>query len=393
MTQLVASVEHELTTDFGMLGLEQGVFEFERPDALCFATSTRGAIGMICGTKNARVRIRLERWDTAPPPDRESWEDHDVLPFEAVDGLGPLSVLGFDRVDGEGLPADGLSRSRVRICARGRHRYGYSSLTNLDLPPEDWLLQFWPDPLARDGLAGEPRRVAGLLPYEYRRTAWEAALHGWAQTGWEALLAHVPYFTSITHALRYAGGPCSLRELPALAREHHASGVPRTTDMETPLAVERVADHEWTQTLLARLAEVAGMSALTTVGDLLTALLRLGLLARYPASDDDYVTPNPSPRHVWEAVDLPDDMAAQLRIQALRQDYEAIQWDLMHLLRWAPNHVLRARPRQIAIRLAVPVADVLGGFQLLQAQGRWIDADTDLNSLRADEELIVRLRS
>src|SRR5664279_817698 len=114
---------------------------------------------MTCGTKFANVSVRAERWDDRP--DRiEGWEDEDELCFEEIVGDGALVLSGFDA--GEvGLELSGLGAARVHVLARGRHRYGYSSGNVDELPPEEWLLRFYPVEAPHDPLAGGPRRIAG----------------------------------------------------------------------------------------------------------------------------------------------------------------------------------------------------------------------------------------
>lgn len=158
MATLVGAVEHELSTDYAMLGATQGALV--RPMSWTFATSVPGIVSMVCGFQYALASIRLERWDGAPPEHHDVWEDRDEVPFEALDDLGPLRPNGFDPPNGPGLDVQGLGRSRVRVLARGRHQYWRGEPVPGHFTPEQYLLQLWPDPQRRDAISGEPRRLA-----------------------------------------------------------------------------------------------------------------------------------------------------------------------------------------------------------------------------------------
>lgn len=77
------------------------------PDAASFAVSDHGCVGMLCGTQWPPVQMRLERWDVRPPEPTDDWEDLDELPWQTVDGGGPVVAVGWDE------PAD-FRRSCVR---------------------------------------------------------------------------------------------------------------------------------------------------------------------------------------------------------------------------------------------------------------------------------------
>lgn len=348
---------------------------------MCFATSSRGAVAMECDTKHADVHVVLERWDARPPLDLSAWEDRDELPFEEDVGAGPLRLGGFDPAEGHGLDIDGLGRARIRVLASGRHRYTYGDPIDEAAVPEEWLLQLWPDVSGMDAMAGEPRRLAGPLPFDphrAQRTPWHAALHAWRQTGWNAFFASMDAFTAIAHGLNIAQRACPRRELPALAARVHRRLFDSEPAMDTRLA-PGVDAQRAALDLLGTRFDVD----ITTFGDLVTALLRCGLLTR---TDDDAVAPNPAPAPVWEVLDLPEATQRSLRLQALQADFAAIQWDLLHLVRWAPGEELRTTPRRIAIRLAVPLEQVLGGFQLLEAYGR-IRTEPEVTALAADNAM------
>lgn len=201
MSGPIATVEHRLDTDFAILLVEQEPRVSDGPDNLSYAVSAPGVVSMQCGTKHARVAVHLELWGSEPPPAEERWEDQDEVPFAVVGGSTELRVSGFERSEAEALPVYGLDRARARVLARGRHRYTYGDLSLVDdLPPEEWLVQFWPDPAARDALAGPPRRIAGSLPFDVRRSAWGAALDAWRLTGWHTSLYSMVAFRLRAHS-------------------------------------------------------------------------------------------------------------------------------------------------------------------------------------------------
>ena len=188
-----------------------------------------GAVQGMCGTKYAQVLLRVERWSARPVLD-DLWEDVDELPFEAVPDGGVLRLHGFDPLEGEGgLVLDGfrMGRVRVRVLARGRHRYHYGDHVDETRPPEEWLMQFFPHPGPADPLAGAPRRLAGMSPFgEGPTTGWGAAVQAWRQTGWDSYLNSSSGYRAIRSGLYTARRPVTrtaLAELSA-ARNFGLSG-------------------------------------------------------------------------------------------------------------------------------------------------------------------------
>src|SRR3954470_9934975 len=141
---VVEFVEYELETDFALLSATQ-TRESEPPESMTFAVSAPGAIAMTCGTKYANLHVRLERWDEHPPAPTDDWEDTDEVPWISLPGRGTVAAAGFDPpTDDLGLVIDDLPRARVQVLANGRHRYDYGGGVPDDLPPEQWLLRWWP---------------------------------------------------------------------------------------------------------------------------------------------------------------------------------------------------------------------------------------------------------
>ena len=142
--ELIAQiVAPRFDTDYVLLSVAQAWQE--RPDAMVFATSMPGAIGMICGSRFATVEMTVQRWSGRPPAAADEWEDIDEIPFEPIPDGGPLFVFGFDAPghDGPELDVSGLGRCRARVCATGRRIA--DKVAEVDTTGERWLVQIWPD--------------------------------------------------------------------------------------------------------------------------------------------------------------------------------------------------------------------------------------------------------
>lgn len=158
MSTLLHSVEVDFQTDFAMFS----AFDVLTPpyDRGTFATAGEGWVIASTGTKYARVHAVAERW-SAVPPATHGWDDIDDLPFGAT--TGNLRLGGFDEFS-DPLNLNGFGWGRVQVFARGRHRYHYSSWVDVDvMPPEEWLLRFYPVRGEPDPLAGPPRILGGAI--------------------------------------------------------------------------------------------------------------------------------------------------------------------------------------------------------------------------------------
>jgi len=367
MPYLIASAETALDTGYALLYvLQQG--SSERPNSTTFAASAPGGIAMMCGTRHARLHVRLERWDSVPPVAEPEWEDRDELPWEPVPDGGPLLTSGDGppAASAPPLDVDGLTRARVEVLAAGRHRYRYSYRGAVeDLPRERWLLRFWPDEDAQDALAGPPRRIAGRLPFEHYFRGWLATLHAWRQTGWETEFSGIQGFESIASALRLVGRPCTAEELvPLLGGPGHEAD-PFTMDSPVlrlgPAYPELFPDR---QPILDRLAAAAEMGSVATFGDALTCLQRLGLLATWRTPDAELLVPTGAPRPVWEVLAVSAKEERRLRVQALASDFDYLVDDILHVLEWAPEHRVTITPQRLGVRLAVSADDIVRALQL-----------------------------
>lgn len=233
----------EIETDFALLSVGNGE---ERPDSWLFATSNAGMLGMTCGSKHARLSVRIERWSADPGPVLDGWEESDEVPFEPLPGGEPARASGFDSAGERGLDLRGLGRARARVCARGR-----LDTTDDETSDESWLVQFWPDVENLDAMAGAERKL--LVP--------------------------------------------------------------------------------------------------------LRPALDLDMLRSEGGSERHFIGP---------------------------------MWDLVHLIRWAPDQVLRATPREISNRLAITHEHVIGGVVALQ-ESWWGSCDADAYSLQLNDPLELRL--
>lgn len=137
---------------------------------------------------------------------------------------------------------------------------------------------------------------------------------------------------------------------------------------------------------MATLAAVTRMAAIDTYADALDCLLRLGLVARLKSGE---LVPNPAPPSVWNALALPHEQASQIRLQALASDYQHLEGDLLHVLRWGPPDGLVATPGRIAIRLSLSSADVIATLRLLELRG-FLRVAPDIDHVDSQTEVTIR---
>lgn len=376
---LLSSVTTELSTDFAILTANQSGHYFA--EAGTFAGTAPGALSAICGTKYADVRVRAERWD-GRPPHQFGWEDADELPFEAVSGAGPLVLGGFEPSDAA-LDVGDLGRARVLVRARGRQRYGYSDILD-GQPPEEWLLQFYPDPKELDALSGDPRRLSGQAPFgPIHRTGWSACMHAWQQTGWHQYLYSLPGYYGLHLGLLMSGHavPRSelFREVVFRLGGTHDESVPHRDPHDVPLQSRTITEPqdpallESVQTETRQLALVAagaGISEITVVGHLIQALVNLGLLLPIHRKGQELLVPNACPGMVWDVLDISEQARDSIRVQIGYADFRHVAADIDNMLLWAPSQILTTTPRRLAIRLAVTSDEVLGAFELLDLTDR-----------------------
>jgi hypothetical protein len=387
MPTLVTAVETELSTDFAILNARQAEQELETIPS--FAASAPGVVGLECGTKYSRVRIRAERWDERPPL-VEGWEDSDELPFEEVPGAGDLELSGFDP-SGVGLDITGFGRGRVQVFGRGRHRYSYSEHPDIEkLDPEEWLLRFYPAAGAADPMAGGPRRIAGAGGLSAPTgSPWLAAVLGFRSAGWSSTLLGSRGFDLAYTAIATAGAPVSRLALAKLMAKRMPPWELGGDDAESRELPPRPA-----QSAPDVLARLSGFGTIATFGDAIDALVALGLLLTEHRSGERVLVPNPSPRPAWEKLLLTGEPLVRARAQALENDHRRIAGLIASAIDWCGGDALTATPRAMAIRWATTVDDVVGGLRMLGGSGR-IASDGELgfdSEFDPDVELVLRKR-
>ena len=286
-----------------------------------------------------------------------------------------MIVSGFDGNSGE-LAVDGLGRARVEVLARGRHQSHRDDET--DVQPEEWLIRLWPDPACLDAMAGEPRRLAACGFRLSEDTLWDAACRSFERKGWHWTLGAVDEYRTLVDQLFQVGTPTTAEDLAERAGFHDGLDSP----LMNPNPDAWVGDPN-------SIAAWAGIESLATIGDLVTAMRNLGLLAAVRQSGVEHVTPNPGAPRPEQIVPLSAKDTRFIRAQGLRYDYASIRWDLEHLLRWAPDHTIVATPFAIAVRLGVSPALVVGGIDFLTSDSEWsngprVIAEPAVSSVRFD---------
>lgn len=389
MPALLHAVQTEFTTDFAIVtAAQEGV---EPAVEVSFAGSGPGFVRMEAGSKNSHVSIRAERWDQRPPL-VDGWEDVDDLPFEQDPSAGALMLNGFDPGT-VGLDLGGFGGGRVRVSARGRHRYSYGSDVDTDgLPPEEWLLQLYPLDGPVDPMVGGPRRIAGAGGLARRgRTRWQEAVRALDTSGWSSVLTGSPGFSILRQALWSTSAPVTRLELAM----RMARGLPPWTmggpDAESMAIPPRpsfgAGDGEEDA-----LAGLSGRPRVSTIGEAIDAVLSIGLLLIEQRGGEALLIPNPAPQPTWERGALSGPALVVARSRALEDDHGRIADTIGFAVRWCGEEGLTATPRAMALRWCTTVDDVVGGLRLLGGSGR-VTSDRDLGfdtELDADEPLTLR---
>lgn len=382
---MIDAVHTEFTTDFAIvLAAQEGV---DPAVAASFAGSGPGFVRLEAGSKYSRISIRAERWDGRPPA-VDGWEDVDDLPFETMSDAGPLMLSGFDPT-GVGLDLADFTRGRVRVLARGRHRYHYGShVDTAAMAPEEWLLQVYPHEGPIDPMAGGPRRIAGegglVRPAV---TPWHAALLGFRTSGWSHALASSPGFSLASRALYAAAAPVTRVELAM----RMVAGLP-PWELGGPDAESVPLPAPSSGGAADTLAEISGRKQITTIGDAIDALLSTGLLLDATRGENRVLTPDPSPPPAWERLGLTGAQLVQVRSRALEHEHGSIATTIGYAVRWCGVDGLTSTPRAMAVRWSTTVDDVIGGLRLLGGAGRVV-SDVELGfdtELDPDEPVSLR---
>lgn len=357
MGELLGSAETSFDTDFAILNAGQGRIGVARAGS--FAGSGVGGLSAHCGTKYARVHVRAERW-SGQPELNSSWEDIDELPFAAASDGGPLQMSGFDPPTGDhGLDLEGFGTGRVRVLANGRHRYYYGDVEN-ELPPEEWLLQFFPAEGSPNPLAGPPRRLVGFAPFNKseRQSGWAAALHAWAQSGWHSYLFSSPGYYAVHLGASVAGRAVNERDLARESSRYRLSGAPNPiptpeNPLDVPLA-ERTDDP---------LVELFG-APIATLRDAIAAMRQVHLLLEVRRGSDILLVPNPAPGPIWEAKSMTEKEVRGAQLQIGYSDFRLIAEDIVTAVSWVGSQGLRTTIQEMGVRWSTTSAVIRGGLAL-----------------------------
>lgn len=350
---LVAVCEATFDTDFKIIGACQPDAEFIANTN--FATSSPGSLTMGAGSKYASVRLRLERWSSEPPW-QPGWEDREDLPFSEHPEGGLLMPHGFDPPRGDvGLDITGLGRAIARVLARGR--YDAPDGLGISAPPEEWLVQLFPDPVpgGHDPLTAEPRRLAidptAALLSAY--TPWRHVHDAWETSGWAVVLGQVAGFYDLGRFVLRAGRPATLATL--LDSDPQRRGFSPSGPLP-PTRREGQGER--------RAAELAAMDRLATWEDLTECLVRLGLLIRVHGPGEPMLALSAPTTPAWEHPLLDEVERRHIRRGALRfSTFDA--GDIRSLVRWCTSPVVTT-PRQLAIRTGIAPTRVLNALALLE---------------------------
>lgn len=389
MSELLESVEAAFSSDYAMFRVGSSDLMI---GSMTFASSAAGEISLSCGTQHPRVEVRLERWTAEPPPPDAGWEDRDELPWSS-NGASSVSPIPYSAEPREewALDVADLTEARVQVLAQGRHQYSGNYEADADLPPERWLLRFYPRAGAIDVLEGPPRLVAGPLPFRGADTGWRAAFLAIADAGWRAAVGSLHGFGEILHALEMLQKPSTPDELPTRwgpwGPDRDVFGPHR---WDSPLipenrAIEDPDGDAWEEAQRLILGTAAGMPALNTFDDALQCLLRLGVLVRGGTAVDSPLLPSPAPPAAWDTLAPNDAQRRHWQLMALQYRYAPLTDDIAHLLRWAPPP-LTASSRQMAVRLSLSPHDVLGAVRLQVMRGA-LASDVDLSQATVDTPL------
>jgi hypothetical protein len=377
MADLLGATETAFETDFAILGASQGNVSAA---AGTFAGSSIGGLSAHCGTKYAGVHVRTERWSGRPEFDN-SWEDMDELPFQAIVGGGPLQISGFDPPsDDHGLDLEGFGSGRVLILAKGRHRYYYGDVED-ELPPEEWLLQFFPQEGTPNPLAGPPRRLVGFAPFSKweKQSGWKAAIHAWDQTGWHSHLFNSPGYYAVHLGMSLAARAIDARNLASQSSSFTRNGSPNPLPFpEDPLNIrlaERIDDP---------LAALYG-APVQTLGEAIDAMRHLNLLLDVVRGDETLLVPNPAPENVWEAKSMTEQEIRLIRLQIGYADFRSIAEDIVIAVSWAGEKGLKTTIQEMGTRWSTTSAAIRGGLAL-SALTSGVSTDPTLDNEKGDDD-------
>jgi|GEM_PF-3425574 len=383
MAELDAATEVTLKTEFGCFSADQPPPMGAASYPHSFAASAPGTVDMRAGTRYAEISLRLERW-TGQPPDAPGWEDRDELPWRTLPGERVLVVSNeFEEGNGEALQLGGLEGGRVRVSARGRHRYFYDDAV-ASLPPEEWLVQLWPQDGDSDPFAGPPRRIG---------QPWKEPLRAWEKSGWYGVLSAYAHFFSILSAVgRFPDGFTQASIAADWVATRFGDFEPmRWDDPLSPISAP-TADGppawECRWAWVSKLAGSRGLPQLVTVGDLWTFMVGVGMIS--PTRSNSFTVSQPTVSAIDEP-SLPADVLAEIRAnQARHLELEAgyLAGDIYHMVDWSAGQTLVTSPAEIGARFNVDVELVIAA---LASRGLMCSVEPDPELVGVDT--ITTLRS
>jgi hypothetical protein len=383
MPELLHSTETEFETDYALLNATQG--NVGNDCAGTFAGSSPGALSAHCGTKFALAHVRAERWSSRPPTDG-NWEDIDELPFVAIDGDGPLRISGFDPPgEDHGLDLTGFTTGRVLVSANGRHRYRYSDDVP-DLPPEEWLLQFFPEEGRPNPLAGPPRRLSGYAPFSTfdTRSGWNEAVHAWEQSGWHSRLFAAPGFRAVEMGVGCALKPVSARDLASASARFTLSSTRNSLPFpDDPLEIRLEQGDD------DPLAALWG-SPVANLRNAIDTLRHIQLLLDVRHAGETLLVPNPAPALVWDVEPLAEREIQHVRRQIGYADFRNIAEDIEFAVDWAGAAGLLTTVREMGTRWSMTSREIRGGLDLAATtRGITVSPRLEIEDATDDDSPIV----
>lgn len=344
----MAAYEAVVRTDHALLCVQQtgAVSVLAQESALAQVGVVPGTVHMFAGQKNARAIIRLERWDARPTEEPAPSEETAEVAFVELVGGGPAIVHGYEGIPFGpddvpvrrlgGLDLSGIGAARVVVRANGRQRYPLWNANPREYTPEEWTLQFFPDPGSKSRFPD-----SGGLDRQYAAgptlVSWGTAAQEWRRAGWRSLIGDVPGFRDLALALQIVDRPITLARLLPLMTWLAAApaGMPFSElDLLPGLDGPVESARDTARERLEMLAGLVGLPQVRTWAHLSEALDSLGLLVRWGCGDAILIAPSLGPPPAWEDARFAKEQRHQaLRSSVMGRAHDAA--DIAFLHRWS----------------------------------------------------------